>query len=97
MATELRDTLSRIIGKTKVMVDKYHALERAYTAAQEQMTQAQEENVKLRTELERVKRENEYLRIAHAIAPTPEAVDQSKSVLSKMVRDIDRCINQLNA
>lgn len=97
MANELQDTLTRIIAKSKVMVEKYHALAAGKQLAEEQLAEVRAENEKLRAEVERVHRENEYLRMAHSIAPTPEAVAKSKSVISKIVRDIDKCINQLNA
>lgn len=97
MAKELQDTLARIIGKSTVMVERYHAIAAAKAATDEEIAAVRAENEKLRIEIERVKRENEYLRMAHAIAPTPESVAASKSMISKIVRDIDKCINQLNA
>lgn len=97
MANELQDTLTRIIAKSKVMVEKYHSLAASKQLVDDELAQLRADNEKLRAEVERVKRENEYLRLAHTIAPTPEAVAKSKSVLSKIVRDIDKCINQLNA
>ena len=97
MANELQDTLARIVGKSTVMVEKYHALTAAKEITDKDNAELRAENERLRIEIERVKRENEYLRMAHAIAPTPESVAQSKNMISKIVRDIDKCINQLNA
>jgi len=97
MAIELQETLTRIISKSKVMVEKYHAIVAAKAQTDKENAEVRAENEKLRIEIERVKRENEYLRMAHSIAPTPETVAKSKSMISKIVRDIDKCINQLNA
>ena len=97
MATELQDTLARIISKSTVMVEKYHALSAAKDQAVAELQRVQEENEKLRIEMERIKRENEYLRRAHTVAPNAEAAARGKTMISKIVRDIDKCINQLNA
>lgn len=97
MANELHDTLARIIGKSNVMVERYRAMAAAKEKTDQENAEVKAENEKLRMEIERVKRENEYLRMAHTIAPTPESVAKSKSMISKIVRDIDKCINQLNA
>ena len=79
------------------MVEKYHALSAAKEQAVAELQRVQEENKKLRIEMERVKRENEYLRMAHMVAPNAEAAARGKTMISKIVRDIDKCINQLNA
>ncbi len=97
MAVELQDTLARIMSKSKVLIEKYHALAAAKSQTDSEIEAVRAENLELRKEIERVKRENEYLRMAHTIAPTPESVARSKSMISKIVRDIDKCINQLNA
>ncbi len=97
MANELQDTLSRIIAKSNVMVEKYRAIVAARDVTEKENTRLREENEKMRQEVERVQRENEYLRMAHTIAPTPESVNASKAMISRIVRDIDKCINQLNA
>jgi len=34
--------------------------------------------------------------MARAVAPDPEKAAQVRSMISTLVRDIDRCINQLN-
>ena len=79
------------------MVEKYHALSAAKDQAVAELQRVQEENEKLRIEMERIKRENEYLRMAHTVAPNAEAAARGKTMISKIVRDIDKCINQLNA
>ena len=37
----------------------------------------------------------EYLKVATSIAPSREAVEQSRAVLSELVREIDKCIADL--
>ncbi len=97
MANELQDTLLRIVAKSNVLVEKYHAIVESRNAVEQENVRLREENEKLREEVERVGRENAYLRMARTIAPTPESVTSSKAMISRIVRDIDKCINQLNA
>ena len=40
--------------------------------------------------------ENEYLKVSHKIAPTPEDVKTSQALITELVRNIDKCISQLN-
>ena len=45
---------------------------------------------------ERIKQEISYLKMARVIAPTHEDVDNARTTISTLVRDIDKCIAQLN-
>lgn len=96
MANELQQTLARIINKSNILVEKYHALEEANQALAS-------DNERLMNEIEQMKRENElikqeitYLKMARVIAPTHEDVDKARTTISTLVRDIDKCIAQLN-
>ena len=55
----------------------------------------QKEAEKLIVDLLRI--DNEFLRVAHSVPRDPAVVDRYKKQVAKMVRDIDRCIKQLNA
>ena len=55
------------------------------------------EIAKMEKELAQMRIDNEFLRVAHTVPDNPEAVGQFKKQVAKMVRDIDRCIKQLNA
>ena len=48
-------------------------------------------------ELKQLRIDNEFLRVAHSVPRNPELVARYKKQVAKMVRDIDRCIKQLNA
>ena len=82
MASELQDTLDRIINKSNILIEKYRVLSG--------------EKEELEVKLELVEEDNEYMKMARAVAPDPEKAAQVRSMISTLVRDIDRCINQLN-
>ena len=53
------------------------------------------DNSRLMKELQQLRQENEYLRLARTMAASAEQMEQNKARISKIVRDIDKCISQL--
>ena len=96
MATELQDTLARIVSKSNVLTEKYRVLAAEKEELDVQLAVMQEEVDNLRIENEKLHQDNEYLKMARSIAPNQEKAAQARSMISKLVRDIDKCISQLN-
>ena len=96
-STELTDRLDALMRKVETLRGRYLALqsenkELARTIERQKLELAQQEK-----ELQRLRVDNEFLCVARSIAPDPEAVARYKKQVANMVRDIDRCIKQLNA
>lgn len=96
MASELHDTLARLQRKSAVLIEKYQALLGECQLAQSELESTRRRVQELEARVERLETDNEYLRVAHTVAPSPESVAHSRAIISKLVRDIDRCISQLN-
>ena len=96
MATELRERLERLQRKSAVLVDKYQALLTQSQQTAPELEDATATIARLQSQVEQLEQDNQYLRMAHTVAATPEAVAQTRATISKLVRDIDRCISQLN-
>ena len=96
MANDLQQRLERIVGKSNVLVEKYRQLLILRQSSEERLAATESENERLRGEVERLERENLYLRTARAIASTPEQVSEARLMINRLVRDIDKCITQLN-
>ena len=96
MATELRERLERLQRKSAVLVDKYQALLTQSQQTAHDLEDATATIARLQSQVEQLEQDNQYLRMAHTVAATPEAVAQTRATISKLVRDIDRCISQLN-
>lgn len=96
MATELRERLERLQRKSAVLVDKYQALLTQSQQTAHELEDATATIARLQSQVEQLEQDNQYLRMAHTVATTPEAVAQTRATISKLVRDIDRCISQLN-
>lgn len=95
MATDLHSTINRILNKSNVLVEKYQALEAEKVNAELKIKQLHEEIAVLKKELEKLRQDNEYLRMARSIAPSYEQIEESRSIISQLVRDVDKCISQL--
>lgn len=95
MATELHSIVERILNKSSVLVEKYQALEIEKMNVEQKLQEVQAETEVLRKEVERLKLDNEYLRMARAIAPSYELLAESRAAVSQLVRDVDKCISQL--
>ncbi len=95
MATDLHSTIERILNKSSVLVEKYHALEAENESAKQEIRQLQNEVLALKKEVEILRQDNEYLRIARSIVPSYEQLAESKSIINQLVRDVDKCISQL--
>ena len=78
------------------MAERYGLLKEQTDELMSRYEALQEERDKLQAELEQLRIENEYLKVSHKIAPTPEDVKSSQMLITELVRNIDKCISQLN-
>jgi len=97
MPAELKDTLERLLSKTAILFEKYNLLLSQNSQMTEQLEDQSRELARLKEQVRVLKAENEYLQVARSVTPDGEKIAQYRQMVSKMVRDIDRCINQLNA
>lgn len=96
MASELQETLARIVTKSKVLVDKYHVLNAEKERLEQVVAQLQSEMEVLKKENEKLFTDNHYLTMARHFVPNSEKAAEAKKMISSLVRDIDKCISQLN-
>lgn len=96
MASELQETLARIVTKSKVLVDKYHVLNAEKERLEEEVAALRGEVDALRKENEKLATDNHYLTIARHMVPNSDKAAEAKKMISSLVRDIDKCISQLN-
>lgn len=95
MAVDLHSTIERILSKSSVLVEKYHALEADKLNADKEIAKLNNEILALKKEVEQLRQDNEYLRLARTIAPSYDQLVESKIILNQLVREVDKCISQL--
>lgn len=96
MANELQQTLARIINKSNILVEKYHAQQDINKALANEKKQLLEDIEQMKKENEAMRNQLEYLKMARVIAPNLDNVTDARELISKLVQDIDKCISQLN-
>ena len=96
MANELQQTLTRIINKSNILVEKYHALEKANDELVSEKEQLLKEIEQIKRDNEKLTQEVEFLKLARIVAPNLDDVEKARTTISTLVRDIDKCIAQLN-
>lgn len=96
MASELRETLERIRNKSEVLLEKYDTLRSERDGLAMKIEEMQSELEQMRKENERLRRDYEYMKMARTLAPDMGDVEHYRSIIGKLVRDIDKSIAQLN-
>jgi len=94
---ELKDKLQSMKRKVDTLGKRYLALLGEKKEMERTIERQELEIAKLEKELSQLRIDNEFLRVAHTVPRDPAVVDRYKKQVAKMVRDIDRCIKQLNA
>lgn len=95
MADELQQRLLRVKSKLQLLLEQGAMLRQQKEDALRQAQNLQEIVDRQRREIQNLKAQLEYMQIAATFAPTREQVEQSRTVLSGLVRDINKCINDL--
>ena len=94
---ELNEQLQNLLRKFEILRQRYVALQNENKELKRSVERQELEVAKLEKELSQMRINNEFLKVAHSVPRDPEAVSRYKKQVAKMVRDIDRCIKQLNA
>ncbi len=96
MAGELQKKIDRVNTKTQLLLDRYTILLQRRESDLAQIAELQAEIETLRKENGRLQQENDFLKIATTIAPTRSDVNSTRELLTRLVREIDKCITDLN-
>ena len=96
MAETLSQIFERMRQELSVLVEKYNNLYEKYKELGNQNAELEQQILQQRKEIERLQTENEYLKIATTIAPDKEMLKKSRNTIAKLVRDVEKCIEQLN-
>lgn len=96
MATDLQERLQRVTRKAQGLTDRYHALLSEKRAADARIAELMDEVTRLKQQVETLTLRNDYLTIATTVHPSRADVERSRAVISRLVREIDKCIADLS-
>ncbi len=94
---ELKDRLLGLTQKVNKLRQRYLELQHENKEMKRTIERQELEIAKMEKELAQLRIDKEFLSVAHSVPANPETVARFKGQVAKMVRDIDRCIKQLNA
>lgn len=95
MADELKQILERLRGKADILVERYRILLQEKQQVDMLVKELTSLTQKQQKEIDRLKQEVEHLKVVTTLTPDRKDVEKSRAFLSKLVRNIDKCINEL--
>ncbi len=95
MDARLSDMVMRIETRTRQLLLRHEQMQQECAQMQQQLQEAQAQMESLRQENLKLQEDYAHLKMAKYIDMADDDVRQMRSRISKMVRDIDRCIAML--
>lgn len=96
MGTDLTNTMQRIGEKSRFLVERYRVLDKENKAARQRVAELQKALTESKKEIEQLRMQVEYLTISSALSPDRKAISDTRAIIANLVREVDRCIADLN-
>ena len=95
MPGELKQTIERVSNKAKILVERYHVLLESKRQADARILEQDAMILAQKKEIESLRQQVVYLQIATNVIPDNSQTERTRTLISTLVREIDRCINDL--
>lgn len=95
MVNNLKQTLERLHGKSDILIERYRILLQEKNEAKMHVEELSSIVQKQQQEINKLQQEIEYLKVVTTLTPNRNDVEKSRAFLSKLVRNIDKCIAEL--
>ena len=96
MAANLQERIEKIKAKATLIVERYERLRQMLAEANGRIEELNATVESQRREIAERDRQIEYLKVASVLTPDHRNVEATRALLSELVREIDKCINQLS-
>lgn len=96
MAGNLQQRLDSLSSKAQLLVERYVRLAEAKRLADKRISQLEADLERKEREMAFLRQQIEELQVVTTLAPRREDVERSRAFLSELLRDIDKCINELS-
>lgn len=96
MAANLQERIEKIQAKATLIVERYERLRQMLAEANGRIEELNATVESQRREIAERDRQIEYLKVASVLTPDHRNVEATRTLLSELVREIDKCINQLS-
>ncbi len=95
MAGNLQQRLDILRSKAQLLTERYLTLLDEKREADATIEQLNKEMERQRKEMDIMRQQIESLQVVTTLVPSRENVERSRAILAELVRDIDKCINEL--
>ncbi|MBE6318902.1 MAG: DUF3450 domain-containing protein [Bacteroidales bacterium] len=96
MTDNLQQTLERLRGKSEILIERYRKLLQEKQDVDLRIKELSTLIEQQQKEIDRQQQEIEYLKVVTTLTPNRNDVEKSRAFLSELVREIDKCILELN-
>lgn len=96
MAGNLQQRLDSLSSKAQLLVERYARLAEAKHLADKRISELEANLERKNRETALLRQQIEELQVVTTLAPRREDVERSRAFLSELLRDIDKCINELS-
>ncbi|MCI8998493.1 MAG: DUF3450 domain-containing protein [Muribaculaceae bacterium] len=96
MAGTLQQRIDKIEAKGALLAERFALLREAKRQADGQIAEMKTTISMLHRNIDDLNRQIEYLKVASVLTPNHHDVEETRAILSELVREIDKCINQLS-
>lgn len=96
MAGNLQQRIDKIEAKGALLAERFALMRDAKRKADGQIAELNATIAGLRREIDDLNRRVEYLKVASVLTPDHRDVEETRAMLTELVREIDKCINQLS-
>lgn len=95
MAVELQAQIERLKHKSALLVERYRLMSERLNESLDLIQQLEESIARRDREILELRRKLEYFKVASVVSPNREELERNRAIVSQLVRDINRCINEL--
>lgn len=96
MAGNLQQRLDSLKSKAQLLMERYTRMADAKRAADERIGELEAQIERKNREINVMRQQIEHLQVVTTLTPRREDVERSRAFLTELVRDIDKCINELS-
>lgn len=96
MASDLEATLNRLSEKSRFITERFRVVSRRKDEAEARIAELEKMVRDRDRQIQLMAAEIENLRVSSVLAPTADAVNATRAVIRDLIRDIDRCIADIN-
>jgi len=95
MADELQARIDSLKSKAKLLTERYKMIVQQKQLQNDRIEQLEATVDKQQREIRLLQQQNEQLRIVSTMAVEREDMEHTRTILTQLVRDIDKCIAEL--